>query len=258
MKQFSLIFFKLQSSDEYLNSTNGNFQEMKIKTLFWITVFAVSMGFFESAVVIYIRQIVYPGGFAFPLQPIPKNLATTEAIREAFSLLMILSVGILTGRSAITKFAWFIYSFAIWDIFYYIFLKILIGWPESFLTTDILFLLPVMWIGPVLAPLILSLVMILFALLVLYFSSVHRQVQLKPREILILTAGSLLIVISFTADYIGFIFNHFSFEGIRELTSEGLLQLPFKYYPGNFDWSVFAIGLIFILSGIGLFTKKNL
>jgi hypothetical protein len=236
--------------------TNSKFQEMKIKTLVWVTFFAVSMGFFESSVVIYIRQIVYPGGFVFPLQPLPKNLLTTEVLREAFSLLMLLSVGILAGRSAITKFAWFIYSFAVWDIFYYIFLKILTGWPESFMTTDILFLLPVIWVGPVVSPLILSLIMILFALLIHYFSSIHRQVQLKIREILFLTAGALVIVISFTEDYARFIFKNYSFEGIRKLTSESLLQLSFKYYPGNFDWIAFAIGVIFILAGIGLFAKR--
>jgi membrane protein implicated in regulation of membrane protease activity len=57
--------------------------------------------------------------------------------------------------------------FAIWDIFYYIFLWLLIGWPESFFTWDILFLLPVTWVGPVLAPVINSLTMIVLAGLIL-------------------------------------------------------------------------------------------
>ena len=127
---------------------------MKTKTIIWVTIFAIAMGFFESAIVIYLRQIVYPDGFSFPLQPIPESLATTEILREAFSLLMLLSVGILTGESTITRFAYFIFSFALWDIFYYIFLKLLINWPESLFTMDILFLLPVTWIGPVITPVI--------------------------------------------------------------------------------------------------------
>jgi hypothetical protein len=65
---------------------------MKPKTIFWLTVFAVSMGFFESAIVIYLREIIYPNGFAFPLQPVERRLATTEILREAFSLLMLLLV----------------------------------------------------------------------------------------------------------------------------------------------------------------------
>ncbi len=87
---------------------------MKTKTIIWVTIFAIAMGFFESAIVIYLRQIVYPDGFSFPLQPIPESLATTEILREAFSLLMLLSVGILTGESTITRFAYFIFSFALY------------------------------------------------------------------------------------------------------------------------------------------------
>jgi len=83
---------------------------MKPKTIFWLTVFAVSMGFFESAVVIYLREIIYPNGFAFPLQPTERILATTEIVREAFSLLMLLSIGILVGKSTVTRLAYFLYS----------------------------------------------------------------------------------------------------------------------------------------------------
>jgi hypothetical protein len=80
---------------------------MKPKTIFWVTVFAVSMGFFESAIVIYLREMIYPNGFAFPLQPIERVLATTEILREAFSLLMLLFIGglvvILVGIGLFTK-----------------------------------------------------------------------------------------------------------------------------------------------------------
>ena len=231
---------------------------MKRNTLLWITVFAVSMGFFESSVVIYLRQIIYPAGFAFPLHFIDKNLASTEMIREAFSLLMILSVSSLTGKSAITKFACFIYCFAVWDIFFYLFLKILTGWPESFMTTDILFLLPVMWIGPVLAPLIISLIMILFALLIFYFSSIHPQVHLENREILMLTAGALLLVISFTADYTRFLFNHYPFINIWTRPANEFIKLSINYTPGNFYWAVYLLGIIIILTGIGLFIKRHI
>lgn len=231
---------------------------MKLKTIFWITVFAVSMGFFESAIVIYLRQIVYPGGLAFPLKPIDKDLATTEIIREAFSLVMLLSVSILTGKSTITRFAYFLFSFAVWDIFYYVFLKVLINWPESLMTMDILFLLPLTWIGPVVAPLILSFLMILLALLILYFSVRNEQVHLKAHELLILTLGSLTVITSFTADYINFILNHYSFGQIWSLPAKSLVKLSVEYYPENFYWSIYWLGVIIILTGIGLFTYRNI
>ena len=231
---------------------------MKTKTILWITIFGIAMGFFESAIVIYLRQIVYPDGFSFPLQPIPENLATTEILREAFSLIMLLSVGILTGKSSITRFAYFIFSFAVWDIFYYIFLKLLINWPESLFTMDILFLLPVTWTGPVITPLILSALMIILALLVLYFSSVNEKVIIKTHELLIFITGSLIIIISFIADYTKFILSHFSFRDLWSVPKEKLFAFSLKYYPDNFYWNIFWAGVIVILSGIVFFTRRNI
>jgi hypothetical protein len=231
---------------------------MKPKTIFWLTVFAVSMGFFESAIVIYLREIIYPNGFAFPLQPIGRMLATTEILREAFSLLMLLSIGILVGKSTITRLAYFLYSFAVWDIFYYIFLKILINWPESLMTMDILFLLPVTWAGPVVAPLILSFLMILLALLILYFSARNDQVHLKAHELVMLITGSVITIISFTQDYTRFILSHYSVADIWSLPSKDIFKFSVQYDPGNFFWPIFIVGVVLILIGIGLFTKRNL
>jgi hypothetical protein len=231
---------------------------MKTKTIIWVTIFAIAMGFFESAIVIYLRQIVYPDGFSFPLQPIPESLATTEILREAFSLLMLLSVGILTGESTITRFAYFIFSFALWDIFYYIFLKLLINWPESLFTMDILFLLPVTWIGPVITPVIVSGIMILLALLILFFSSVNERVKFGTHELLIFITGSLIIIISFIADYTKFILTHFSLRDLWSIPSEDLFALSLKYYPQNFSWNLFWAGIIVILSGILFFTRRNI
>lgn len=231
---------------------------MKPKTILWITIFAVSMGYFESAIVIYLRQVVYPGGFAFPLKPITQDLAITEIIREAFSLLMLLSVSILTGKSTIRSFAYFLFSFAVWDIFYYVFLKALINWPESLMTMDVLFLLPVTWIGPVITPIILSVIMIIFALLMLYFSSYHEHTQLKLREILILIFGALIVIVSFTADYTNFILDHYSLGQIWSLPTKSLFELSVEYYPENFYWSIYWFGVMIILTGIGLYTYRNI
>lgn len=235
-----------------------DFRKMKPKTIFWVTVFAVSMGFFESAVVIYLREIIYPSGFAFPLQPIEGILATTEIVREAFSLLMLLSIGILVGKSTVTRLAYFLYSFAVWDIFYYIFLKIFINWPESLMTMDILFLLPVPWVGPVIAPLILSFLMILLALLILYFSVRNDQVHVKAHELVLLITGSVIVIISFTQDFIKFILSHYSAADIWSPSANDIFKYSAQYDPGNFYWPIYVVGVVFILIGIGLFTKRNI
>src|SRR5690348_14185303 len=111
--------------------------------LIWLSLFAIAMGFMESAVVIYLRKILYPGGFQFPLMPISNDLAMVEIFREAATMIMLVGIGILAGRSVKEKFAIFIFCFAVWDIFYYVFLKIFLDWPQSLMTWDILFLIPV-------------------------------------------------------------------------------------------------------------------
>jgi len=131
--------------------------------LIWITFFAIAMAFVESAVVVYLRELYYPEGFNFPLVLLPGRIALTEFLREIATLIMLLGIGFLAGRNFRQRFAWFIYSFAIWDIFYYVFLKLILDWPSSWLTWDILFLIPVIWTGPVLAPVLVSLTMIILS-----------------------------------------------------------------------------------------------
>ncbi|MDD5687912.1 MAG: hypothetical protein PHE88_08785 [Elusimicrobia bacterium] len=145
-------------------------------------IFAVAMGYLESAVVVYLRELYYPNGFKilvkvkFPfikfgqveeLKPFAKKLIWTEIGREFSTIVMLLVFAILLGNSLITCFAYFLLAFGIWDIFYYVFLKIILNWPESFNTTDIFFLIPTAWIGPVWLPVLCSVVIILVAFLIL-------------------------------------------------------------------------------------------
>ena len=81
--------------------------------LIWVTLFAIAMGLLESAVVIYMRELLYPGGFSFPLSPIPERLAVTELLRELATLVMLVGVGVVAGRNFPERFAWFIFSFGV-------------------------------------------------------------------------------------------------------------------------------------------------
>jgi len=144
------------------------------------------------------------------------------------------------------------------DIFYYVFLKIFINWPESLMTMDILFLLPVPWVGPVIAPLILSFLMILLALLILYFSARNDKVHLKAHELVMLITGSVIVIISFTQDYIRFILGHYSVADIWSLPANDIVKYSVQYNPSNFYWPIYVVGVVFILIGIGLFTKRNI
>ena len=97
--------------------------KQQTKVLIWLTLFSIAMGFMETAIVVYLRELYYPKGFQFPLTVIPSNIALVEFLREAATLIMLIGIGIVAGKNKPQRFAFFIYCFAIWDIFYYVFLK---------------------------------------------------------------------------------------------------------------------------------------
>jgi len=202
------------------------------------------MGFFESAVVVYLRALSQPEGFSFPIPAMPSLIEKTELLREFFSLLMLASVAFIIGKRSIERFAWFIYNFAIWDLFYYLFLLLLIGWPDSLLTNDLLFLIPVPWASPVLAPVLLSFLMIILALVILKYSQRIHYLKFRFNELLLLILGSLLCLLSFMYDPIFF---------PSKVTGT-------SYQPSTFNWYLFGAGFLFILGGIVLFylqKKRN-
>ena len=145
-------------------------------------IFAAAMGYLEAAVVVYLRELYYPNGFhisqkvKFPfikfglveeLKPFSKRIFFTELVRELFTIVMLLSFAWLVGSSLSSRIAYFLLAFGVWDIFYYIFLKIILNWPEKWNTTDVFFLLPVPWIGPVWLPILCSVIIIIISFRIL-------------------------------------------------------------------------------------------
>jgi hypothetical protein len=175
------------------------------KKIIWLTLFSIAMGFMETVIVVYLRKIYYPHGFDFPLVAMDLDILKAEVWREVATVIMLVAIGMLTGKTASEKFAFFILCFAIWDIFYYVFLKLLLGWPESLLTWDILFLIPVPWVGPVLAPCLVSITMIILAGGIVYYSSKGYQTEIKRNEWLTYICGSIIIILSFSIDTLKFI-----------------------------------------------------
>lgn len=225
--------------------------------LLWVTVFAIAMAFMESAVVVYLREIYYPEGFEFPLSPIDMHIAVTELLREAATIIMLIMIGVFAGKNFITGFAYFIYAFAIWDIYYYIFLKLILGWPERLLTWDILFLIPVTWVGPVIAPIILSLTMILLAISIIYFNRIEKR-TLNRFEWYFLIVGSVILVFGFCLDYTVFLMEKYQFQDIFQLSGDAEFQAYLaSYIPGEFNWTVFILGEILLLIGIGNYMYRN-
>ncbi|HKR06697.1 MAG TPA: hypothetical protein VJY62_18830 [Bacteroidia bacterium] len=210
-------------------------EEKKLfKTFLWLALFSIAMGYMESAIVVYLRKIYYPEGFRFPLTPIEVNIGVTEILREAATLIMLLTIGIVAGKTKLQRFSFFIFCFGIWDIFYYVFLKMLLDWPAHLFDWDILFLIPVPWVGPVIAPCILSLTMIAFAIT---FTSFEQKLKLKTSDWLMLSAGSLVIIFSFIYDYIRILLSQTYPENSKALLSE-----MNNYIPENYHWWIFIAG----------------
>ena len=228
-----------------------------IKKITWLTIFSIAMGFMETAVVVYLRKIYYPDGFQFPLIPIDADIALVEFLREAATITMLLGIGILTGKTSSQKFAFFIYCFAIWDIFYYVFLKVLLDWPESLFTWDILFLIPVPWVGLVIAPCIVSATMIVLALCIVFWQEKGMSTKLNLKEWILLISGSLTVIISFMWDYLRYISEGNSGKHIWTLSSkESMFNEIVNYIPTDYNWWLFSIGHVLIALSILIFVKR--
>lgn len=164
--------------------------------------FSISLGYFEAAVVVYLREIFYPDGFTFPLEifainPLFKRFFITEIGREAASLILIFTGAWLFGNNRRQRVAYFLIIFAVWDIFYYIWLKVLLDWPVSIMDWDILFLIPMTWASPVLAPVLCSVVMLLFAVIILYRDYQGKGIYTSYFDWLAFSLAGLVIIVSF-------------------------------------------------------------
>ncbi len=173
-----------------------------IKRFAVVIVFSIAFAYIEAAVVVYLRTIFYPDGFIFPLTDFGTSvlwnrLLLTEVGRETATIVLVFSSAWLFGRDLQQRFALFLTIFAIWDIFYYLWLKVLINWPCSVMDWDVLFLVPITWASPVLAPVLISIVLLLFAVIMLYRYSCIRPLKVTLLEWLGFILAALVVVVSF-------------------------------------------------------------
>ncbi len=207
-----------------------------IKRFCIVVIFSIAFGYIEAAVVVYLRAIFHPDGFTFPLADLgtilqQNPLLFTEIGREAATIVLIFTGAWLFGRNRRQRFAYFLTIFAIWDIFYYVWLKVLIDWPASIMDWDILFLIPGTWSSAVLYPVLISITMLIFAAAILYRDARGRDIKVTRMDWLVFVLAGLVMVISF---YIA---------GLH------VTENDFKSY---FYWPLFAAGL---LLAIGMFLK---
>jgi hypothetical protein len=136
-----------------------------------LAIFGIAMAHFEGVVVVYLRKAIgildaRPNREA--LENIPKKYIQIEKTREAATIIMLLALALLVGNDWLDMIIVFLWTFAFWDLFYYLSLYILIKWPSSMKTIDVLFLIPKPWIAPVWFPIgVSSLTIIVIAILLM-------------------------------------------------------------------------------------------
>lgn len=165
----------------------------------WLWAFAIAMGWFEASVVVYLRELYYPEGFRFPIVIASRLVTIVEVTREAASLLMLLAVAHLAGRSFLERFAAFMLAFGAWDLFYYAFLRLILGWPAAPGDWDVLFLIPLPWLAPVWAPMLVAVALVGAGSWILL--TPERPHRLAARDWIVEILAGLLIVASFLADW---------------------------------------------------------
>lgn len=205
--------------------------------MWWIAVFAAAFGFVEASVVVYLRSLYYPTGFTFPLTAFSPVHLPVELAREVATLVMLLAVAFLTGRTSWQRTGFFMMSFGAWDIWYYIWLKVMLGWPVSILDWDILFLLPLPWIGPVVAPVVISVLLIGFGLLIVRRDERGLPITASPTVWLFALLGTALIFYTFMND----------------------LDATIRFRPPRpYRYDIFAAGLLLYIVAGGMTLGKRL
>lgn len=208
-----------------------------------LLLFGISFGYLEAAVVVYLRAIYDPirqrlhpdraAGDLFPLissreladaGPANPRRLLIEIGREASTIAMLAGFGLAAGRNFNQRMAAFAVVFGLWDMFFYVFLRLMIHWPQSIFTWDILFLIPLPWVGPVIAPVIVASTLVVCGLISLSLGGMPA----RPREWMTMMAGGLIVILSFVWDY-------------RNTMAGGL--------PNPFNWPLFFAGEIIALMG---------
>lgn len=219
------------------------------RVLVALVLFGVGFAYIEAAVVVYLREILQPvrqellagapHDEVFPLLsseqlqaagPKYVRAVMTELGRELATMLTLSAVALAIARNFRQWLAGFMIAFGVWDVFYYLFLRLLLGWPESLLTWDVLFLLPTVWAGPVISPLLVAVAMIAAGVVILRREARGRPVRFAWFHGMTILGGALVIIVAFCWDW--------------QNTSHG-------GWPNPFNWPLFLLGMAVGAAGFG-------
>jgi hypothetical protein len=197
------------------------------KRFLWLSVYAVAMALLEAVVVVYIRHGMLRVSYDHVALT---HYMTMEMWREVGTLVMLVAVGWLAGRRGVERWAYGLFAFGMWDIGYYVWLKVLIDWPATLLDWDILFLVPLRWWGPVLSPVLIAALICVTAVLAMVRLTQGESLGITRPRVGIGVVGGLLALYVFTSDSL-----HALLQGRTDWDT--LRPEPFK-------WPLFLMALV--------------
>lgn len=204
---------------------------LSVKTrLISVILFAIAMGLLEAICVAYIRQIIFPPDGNIANTPISDFNFTLEAIRESMTIIMITTLSILAAFNWRTRLAMFFLAFGIWDIFYYVGLKIFLDWPATIMDWDTLFLIPVAWYSPIIVPVLISTYFIIGSIFIILHESNGTNLRFNFTVVIL--------------QFLGFAVWFYSFVNNSAMISEN------GYANVEYSWALFFLGLIFGISSL--------
>lgn len=216
----------------------------------WVVIFGIAFAWVESSVVVYLREIYFEGSFHFPLavkwvngKYVVDDLMRIEFGREIATIIMLLAMSCIAGKNGLQKFCFFMILFGIWDIFYYIWLWVTVSWPESLMTWDLLFFVPLPWVGPVITPVLIALAMITTGSLIIYCDEQGYIIRWRWYDWVIELGCGLLMIVAFCWDW----------KNIIRLPD----GVPRTGIPNPFAWWLYLPAYLFAIVYFGVRFRQN-
>lgn len=205
------------------------------QALLLLGVYATAMAWVEAALVVYLRRLYYPDNplLMFPLRIWPMRDLLMELVREAATIAMILAVSLLAVRGKVRRTAAFLFVFGVWDLCYYLWLKVALGWPVTWTEWDVLFLIPWPWLAPWLTPAVAALLFVLWSTPVL---AREEETDVPARSWALGTTGLCLMLASFLAPALPIL--------------GGDPALIETFVPAHFPWWLYFPGAALLAAGL--------
>ena len=204
------------------------YEAMNKKKLFYIAIYAIGMAYLEATIVVYLRGLYGIADLMTSVPAFDPQVSIIELGRELATLIMLLAVGLASGKRLQSQIGFALYAFGLWDIWYYIWLVVFIGCPHSLFDWDLLFLIPLPWWGPVIAPVMISVLMIIGGARLALLEERGFLVRPKWPDWAMLATGACTMLYAFMSNAIASLPS--SVESLNDLR------------PSSFLWSIFLVG----------------